>query len=144
MLMLILLSLSPSPLMVEGAVVCPSAADYAPCECSEYIYQPGTVFLGCSSKQLTDSRASDILDVFLTTPGVSPLVYLDLQYNQLTREPSQIKSFPQLERVYLLSMPLYKTRGQSRLPQCTRGRHVVMCCGDDLLVTMHRLSLCYL
>ena len=102
MLMLILLSLMSSPLMVEGAVVCPSAADYAPCECSEYSYQPGTIFLGCSSKQLTDSRASEILDAFLTTPGVSPLVYLDLQYSQLTRVLSQIKSFPQLERVYIV------------------------------------------
>ena len=86
-----------------AAVVCPPAADYAPCNCTEFLpNKPGTIYLGCWGNQLNDSQVSDILDVFLKTPGVSPVGRSDLQFiQQLTRVPSQIKSFPQLNWVDL-------------------------------------------
>ena len=42
---------------------------------------------------------SDALDVFLTTPVISPVGFLDLWVNQLTRIPSQIKSFTHLTSI---------------------------------------------
>ena len=95
-LMLILLL----PSLVNADVTCPPAAAYEPCDCSEASSKPGTVILTCDN--LNDSKVSDILDAFLTTPGVSPLGDLNLSNNQLTRVPSQIKLFDKLEWVDLL------------------------------------------
>lgn len=87
---------------VESAVVCPAAAEsYSPCTCYEYGNQPGTIYLYCGEKNLDDSRVSEILDVFLTTPGVSTLGNLCLSTNQLTRVPDQVRLFPQLDFVWL-------------------------------------------
>jgi len=56
----------------------------------------GTLILECSRCNLTDSEVSDILDAFLSTPGVSPLLILNLSGNQLTRVPSQMQLFTEL------------------------------------------------
>jgi Leucine-rich repeat (LRR) protein len=45
--------------------------------------------------------ASDILDAFLNTPGVSPLGGVDFSASQLTRIPHQIKYFSQLNYLNL-------------------------------------------
>ena len=42
---------------------------------------------------------SDVFDTFLTTPGISPLGQTNVAFNNLTRIPSQIKLFDQLEYV---------------------------------------------
>ena len=45
---------------------------------------------------------SDILDAFLTTPGVSPVAFLSLEYGKLlTRVPSEVRLFNQLDWVFL-------------------------------------------
>jgi len=54
------------------------------------------ISLDCNSKSLDDSLTGDVLNAFLTTPGVSPVAWIDLHYNQLTRIPAQIRSFPKL------------------------------------------------
>ena len=95
----LLLLLSSS--LVDAEVVCPPAADYAPCQCSDYFLKPGKILLTCKILKLGDSKISDILDAFLKTPGVSPVGCLELSSNQLTRVPSQMKLFDQLEWVEL-------------------------------------------
>jgi len=91
---------------VESAVVCPPAEAYSPCKCVETafvreIYKPGTIYLQCYERNLSDLRLSDILDAFLTTPGVSPVGKLGLSFNQLTKVPKQIKLLPQVVAVDL-------------------------------------------
>ena len=100
-LMFLLLMIPSSSSLVNADVICPPAADYAPCLCGENRGRPGTVYLYCYNQNLTDSQMSGILDAFLTTPGVSPLGYLSMWQNQLTRVPTQIKSFNQLDAVYI-------------------------------------------
>ena len=77
---------------VDAVIVCPPAAAYSPCECIENnsAERPGTIALDCLFKSLVDSKISEILDAFLTTPGISPLVRLELGGNQLTFIPDQI------------------------------------------------------
>ena len=84
----------------DGAIasICPPVDAYAPCDCMDY--NPG-IYLLCFNRNLTDSKVSAILDAFLTTPGVSPVDYLDLSGNLLTRVPNQIKSFTHLGVVHL-------------------------------------------
>ena len=72
----------------------PPADAIEPCGCSEY--DMGTIKLDCSIRKLNDSRVSYVLDAFLTTPGISPVGFLDLWVNQITRIPNQIKSFRHL------------------------------------------------
>ena len=98
MMTMILLLSSSLLLVVKAAVICPPAADYAPCDCEE---RNGTITLTCDMRNLNDSQVSDILDAFLTTPGVSPVGDLNLYQNRLTRVPTQIKFFDQLKRVTL-------------------------------------------
>ena len=81
-------------------VTCPPIELYSPCDCSEWT-GTGTIRLSCFAANLTDSKTAEILQVFLTTPGVSPLSILKLDRNQLTRIPDQINQFPQLVRVQL-------------------------------------------
>jgi Leucine-rich repeat (LRR) protein len=54
------------------------------------------ISLDCNSKRLNDSQTGDLLNAFLTTPGVSQVAWIDLHFNQLTRIPAQIRSFPKL------------------------------------------------
>ena len=91
----------------EAAVVCPPLTSYAPCNCREYTpsqfrpQKPGKITLNCQYFVLSDSRVSQILDTFLTTPGVSALVELELTGNQLSKVPDQIVLFPELTDVFL-------------------------------------------
>ena len=98
---LMLMMLLSSSSLVNSEVVCPPFETYAPCSCGEYLYQQGTILPNCAFRSINDSQVSDILDIFLTTPGVSPLWDLDLSRNQLNRIPAQINSFTQLKYVYL-------------------------------------------
>ena len=99
---LMLMMLLPSSSLVNADIVCPPEADYAPCGCREYSKTPGTIYLNCQSQKLTDSQMSDILDAFLTTPGVSPVAFLSLEYGKLlTRVPSEVRLFNQLDWVFL-------------------------------------------
>ena len=76
--------------------ICPPPETYAPCYCGPTTMEYGTLILECSRCNLTDSEVSDILDAFLSTPGVSPLLILNLSGNQLTRVPSQMQLFTEL------------------------------------------------
>ena len=75
----------------------------APCYCTEYSRKSETILLNCLGQNLTDLETSLILDAFLLTthPNISPVGLLDFEFNNLTRVPSQIKSFTQLQTVYL-------------------------------------------
>ena len=100
-LLMQLLLLSSSSLVVNAAAVCPPATDNVPCSCYEWP-QSSTIDIYCYNQNLSDSQVSDILDAFLTTPGVSSSVgSLDLRLNRLTRVPPQMKLFPQLKTVML-------------------------------------------
>ena len=92
--------------LVQASVICPTADAYAPCDCHEYVSASGAITIDCALKNLTDSKMSDILKVFLTTPSISPVFEIDLSSNQLTRIPNEIRSFTQLEEVYLDSNPI--------------------------------------
>ena len=87
-----------SSLLVDAAV-CPSANVILPCTCSQYT--TNTTQLDCNSLNLIDSQASEILDAYLSSPGVSPVGQLYLSNNNLTRVPVQVKSFTQLEYAIL-------------------------------------------
>ena len=93
-------SLLLSSSLAEAAVTCPLIELYSPCDCTEWM-GTGTIRLSCSAINLTDSKAAESLQLFLTTPGVSPFGILKLDRNQLTRFPDQINQFPQLVRVQL-------------------------------------------
>ena len=71
-----------------GNPVCPSADAISPCSCKGNYLGDG-VQLDCQSKELTDTQLSNILDAFLPC-GISPLVSLSANINNLTRVPSQI------------------------------------------------------
>ena len=88
-------------LLVPAVVICPPAETYSPCTCYEYSNIPDTIYLYCGEKNLDDLKVSQILDAFLTTPGVSTLGNLCLIGNRLTRVPSQVHLFPQLDYVWL-------------------------------------------
>lgn len=93
--------------LVQGAVTCPPDDAYAPCDCYEYIGKSETVTIDCQNQNLSDSKMSEILDVFLsTTNNISPVSEIDLTSNQLTRIPSQIRSFSQLVDVSLVDNPI--------------------------------------
>ena len=98
---ILVLLLSLSSLVVNADVVCPSADVIEPCNCTEYPNKPDIAFLECPSRNVNDLRASEILDAFLTTPGVSPFVGFNLWGNRLTRVPDQTKLFDQLIYVFL-------------------------------------------
>jgi Leucine-rich repeat (LRR) protein len=93
-------SLLLSSSLAEAAVTCPPIEFYSPCECTEWT-GTGTIRLSCFARNLTDSKATEILQVFLTTPEVSPVGILKLDRNLLTRIPDEIHQFPQLVRVQL-------------------------------------------
>ena len=86
----------------DAAVICPPAEGYAPCACQIDPYGDGTTIrLNCNNQQLNDGQASAMLDVFLTTPGISPLSWFNFPGNRLTRVPNQFPLFPQLNFVDL-------------------------------------------
>lgn len=85
---------------VTSQIVCPDRTAIAPCNCNDGGDNVG-IELECFAKDLTDAQVSVILDTYLSTPGVSPLTYLMLRANQLTRIPSQVTSLPQLDRIEL-------------------------------------------
>ena len=87
---------------VEAAVICPPADTYAPCACQIDPYGDGTsIRLNCNNQQLDDSQTSDMLDAFLTTPGISPLSWFNYPSNRLTKVPIQLPFFPLLDFVDL-------------------------------------------
>ena len=96
------LMLLPSSSLINAAVVCPPESATSPCGCREYQLKLGTIYIDCYAQKLNDSQVSDILDIFLASPGVSPFSVLDLRFNQLTRIPTQMKSFKQLLLVLLI------------------------------------------
>ena len=85
---------------VDADVICPPAEAISPCTCREYTTTTTNLF--CREMKLTDSQVSDILDAYLTTPNVSQVGQLLLNYNELlTRVPVQMKSFTQLSETFL-------------------------------------------
>ena len=93
--------------LVQAAITCPPDDAYAPCYCYEYIGKSETLTIDCQNRNLSDSKISEILDVFLTTTNnISPVSQIDLTSNQLTRIPRQIRSFSQLEDVFLIDNPI--------------------------------------
>ena len=99
-LLLTLSSVSVLLANITDVVVCPPETAYTPCYCNEY--SPGVLTL--LGRNLGDSRISEILDAFLLNDninGSSALGELELDLNQLTRVPDQIKYFPQLTLVSL-------------------------------------------
>ena len=58
-----------------------------------------TVEIYCSSVGATDNTVSAAFDAFVKTSDVSPVSYLYLHNNSLTRVPDQVKSFTQLRYV---------------------------------------------
>ena len=90
-------------------ITCPDAKVIAPCTCDAYganvvMHAPSKpneyAALHCAFKELDDAQVSDILDAYLNTAKVSPLRYLALDNNRLTKVPQQISRFTQLN--YLL------------------------------------------
>lgn len=85
-------------LLVESEIICPPAVLYEPCECNPDTGNV-TILLYCSYMDLTDERTSDILDAFLA-PDVSPVSRMEFADNLLTRIPSQLPLFHQLNWVF--------------------------------------------
>ena len=83
-------------------VICPPLEMYVPCGCvADSAGDGNTIALECHDHLLGDARVSEILDVFLTTPSISPVSSLSLFRNLLTRVPDQIVKFTQLDSIIL-------------------------------------------
>ena len=116
-MMLTMMLVLPSS-MVNAAVICPPEADYAPCTCDEFL--PTYIYLDCSAQNLGDFKMNDILKVFLTTPDVSPVRAMRLDFNPLTRVPIQIKSFDKLVEVSINNNTIFSVvSGAFSFPNAT-------------------------
>ena len=84
----------------SSLLICPDQYEISPCECKCREVRSGeicrTVKLICYYNELNDSQVSEILEAYLATPDVSPLLELDLSENNLSRIPSQLSRFPHL------------------------------------------------
>ena len=85
---------------VKAQIVCPDRTAIAPCNCNDG-GDSKSVELECFGHDLTDAQMSSILETYISTPGVSPLAYLMLRANQLTKIPSQVAQLGQLDRIEL-------------------------------------------
>ena len=77
---------------------CPvSRNDYWPCQCNTNKTKLRNTFrLDCSNRNLTNSRAGELLTVFISDAQmVKQLEEIDLSYNQLTKVPFEIRFFHQ-------------------------------------------------
>ena len=84
--------------LAESEIFCPPAVLYEPCECNPDTGNE-TILVYCSYMNLTDSRTSDILNAFLA-PEASPVSRMEFADNLLTRIPSQLPLFDQLNWVF--------------------------------------------
>ena len=80
--------------------VCPPKETIVPCGCGFNNNYKG-IYLDCDAMQLGDENVSDILDVFLSTSGLTPLAIVYFYRNNLTRVPHQLKLFPALQGINL-------------------------------------------
>ena len=94
---------------VGAKVTCPNSEIIAPCTCDAYganvvmhapMKENTFAAMNCAFKALDDTAVSRILDAYLGTSNVSPLRYLALDNNNLSKIPEQIPRFNQLN--YLL------------------------------------------
>jgi len=83
------------------AGVCPPPGEIAPCSCTDLGNEGLVVQLNCRNVNLDDARTSQILDKMISWPRVSPLRYVDLSFNQLTKIPNQLPQFSLLNNVNL-------------------------------------------
>jgi len=88
--------------MSEAQVRCPTVVRILPCQCTEDTYGGGgPTQLRCYRLNVEDQTISDVLDVYLTTPLLSPLSRLDAFRKRLTKIPEQLPRFPRLNSVQL-------------------------------------------
>jgi len=80
-----------------GQLVCPPAGQVSPCTCTKN-YNGLGIF--CDSLNMNDLQMSNVLNSFLS-PDVSPVVSFSAYNNLLTKIPTQISSFTQLNQVQL-------------------------------------------
>lgn len=99
---LVLIVYFQSIIEAQQEIRCPTALRILPCQCSEDPFGGGgTSQLHCYRRNVEDQTLSDILDVFLTTPLLSPLTRLDAFRKRLTKIPEQLTRFPRLDSVQL-------------------------------------------
>lgn len=84
-----------------SALICPNSSSISPCVCKNNVNFNNSISVECSSKRLNDSEISRILDIFLLTPGLSPVVDIWAVGHFFTKVPSQISKFPFLSTVSL-------------------------------------------
>ena len=99
-----------SLLLNYAASKCPEGDAIWPCTCFD---EGLSALLICQNKNLNDSQASEILNIFLSQPPpttterkgpISPLGYVEMQLNKLTRIPIEMKkNFPHFGNVGHLS-----------------------------------------
>lgn len=96
-------TICPVVITQSAPAVCPPVDSYWPCTCSgdASIGDNSTILLDCGFKQLGDERMNEILNVFLTTPGVSAVSTMYLYGNGLTKVPQQVAKFSRLSSVSL-------------------------------------------
>ena len=78
----------------------PNIIDYFQCDCSDS--GDGTIWLkNCGGdEKLGDAKTSELLQWFITNSDISPLRWLNLAYNQLTRIPKELSQLKHLKSVY--------------------------------------------
>ena len=77
---------------------CPDEPVIAPCICENYGTGESSFWLDCSSQDLDDSQVDRMLKSIVYSPQ---LRLLNLRGNRLTKVPSQIRLFPNLNRLNL-------------------------------------------
>ena len=85
---------------IAPSIICPNEFIYSPCNC--FARDDGlTSQLDCSNRNLDDAMIEEILDAFHFVAAGRLLGRLDLQNNNLTRVPEQIKLFKLLDKLDL-------------------------------------------
>ena len=74
------------------------------CYCEEYT--DGVIAFRANNELTSDDKVSDMLDMLLNTPGISPIGLLGINQNLLTQVPYQTLLFPQLQELDLKSNEL--------------------------------------
>ena len=83
---------------------CPPATLLEPCKChifSSSDANEGNLWFECPELYLGDDKMSQVLDQFISTPGIGQLREIYLYRNNLTRIPDQIRNLTKLNRVIL-------------------------------------------
>lgn len=91
--MLVTLTMFKPSCYSQAEFICPNPTSISPCTCDGA--DGISIVVNCDDQNIKDSQISRILNAFLV-PGLSPVAFMSLKYNQLTKVPKEVSKFPDL------------------------------------------------